>query len=84
MVERVSRTEINEIKRQFILRNMLLSPVEVAQLLNISVRKFYYLVEEGLIDVISTRPGQTRGIRCTAAAIEEYRKKAQNLCNSTQ
>ena len=79
MVERISRSEITEIKRQFILRNMMLSPVEVSQLLNISVRKFYHLVEEGLIATISTRPGQTRGIRCTAAAIEEYRTKAENI-----
>ncbi len=73
MVEKITRTDIDEVKRQFILSNMRLSPVEAARMLDISVRTFYRLVDEGLIATIPTRPGQLRGIRCTAAALEEYR-----------
>lgn len=76
MTERISRKEIEDVKRQFILRNMRLTPVEAARLLGVSVRSFYRLVEEGLIKTVPIRPGCTRGTRCTAEALDEYRKRS--------
>lgn len=73
MVEKISRTEIDEVKRQFILENTRLSPPEAARILGISVRTFYSLVEEGHIETIPLRPGQVHGTKCTAAALEKYR-----------
>lgn len=74
MTERISRNEIEEVRRQFILRNMRLTPVEASRLLGISVRSFYRLVDEGLIKTVPLRPGCVRGTRCTAEALDDYRK----------
>jgi excisionase family DNA binding protein len=75
VVEKISRKDIDEVKQRFILANLRMSPIEAAKVLDVSVRTFYRLVEEGLIETIPTRPGRIRGIRCTAAALEAYRQK---------
>lgn len=73
--QKISQEEMARVKRQFILENMRLSPVEAAALLNIKVRTYYRLVDEGLIPQIPLRPGQIRGSKCTAQGLEEYRRK---------
>jgi len=77
VTERISRQQVEQIKREHVLRTVTYRPTEAAQLLGVSVRTFYRLVEEGLIATISIRPGQIRGLRCTALALEEYRRQVE-------
>ena len=60
--ERITRKDIDEVKRLHILRNLLYSPQEVAQILCISVRTVFRLVEEGELDSANGKKnaGRTR------------------------
>lgn len=82
MTEKVTKRDVEEVKRQFILNNLRLSPPEAAKILGVSVRTFYNLVEEGYIETIPLRPGQIHGIKCTAAALDKYRSEVQtSICS---
>lgn len=72
--ERITRAEIEEAKRKYILKNTLLRPPRVAELLQISVRTLYRLDEEGLIKSQPLRPGQIKGKRYSLQAVEDYRQ----------
>lgn len=73
--EKISRSNIDEVKRRFILENLRFTPKEAAAILKTTVRTFYRLAEEGLVVLVPLRPGQIRGSRVTAYGLEEYRRK---------
>lgn len=73
MTETISREEIARIKREYILRNTLLSPIKVSELLDVSVKKVYRLIESGEIEEVNDTPGRT-GMRVTAWSVEQYVK----------
>jgi len=68
---KVTRMEIDAVKRQFIEDVLLFTPLETADMLKISVRKVFYLLDEGRL-VAADRNG--RATRVTAESIREYRK----------
>lgn len=76
--EHITRAEINEIKRRHILKNLLYSPVEASQVLAVSVRQVFVLVQEQKLIAANEgkkRTGRaTRGTRITAESLEEYRR----------
>lgn len=72
MTETISRAEIDRAKREFILKNTLLTPVTVAELLSCSVKKIYRLVETADLEEINDTPGRT-GMRISAWSVECYR-----------
>lgn len=72
MTESISREEIDRIKKDFVLRNTLLSPVKVAAILDCGVRKVYRLVESGDLEEGNDTPGR-QGMRVTALSVEQYR-----------
>lgn len=67
---RITRTDIDEVKRQHILRNLLYTPQEAAAVLSVSVRTIFNLLDEGLLQraVIGSRT-----TRITAISVEMYR-----------
>lgn len=76
--ERITKREIDDIKRQHILENLLYSPVEAALILNCSVSKIFELVKEGKL--IATNESMvkigkaTKGTRITALSLEARKK----------
>lgn len=74
MTETISREEIERIKREFVLRNTLLSPVKAAEILGYSVRKIYLLIDSGDLQDANDTPGKA-GTRVTALSVELYREK---------
>ncbi len=72
MIETISHEEIKRIKEEFVLRNTLLSPVKVAELLSCSVRTVYNLAECGSLERATASPG-LKGLRITALSVEQYR-----------
>lgn len=74
MTERVTRREIEEVKRQFILQNMLLEVTEVAVMLGRSVKTVFRLIEEGELDRANGKTGSGRTM-VPAISVEIYRKK---------
>lgn len=72
MIETISHEEIKRIKEEFVLRNTLLSPVKVAELLSCSVRKVYRLIESGSLELATEHPNR-RGMRITALSVDKYR-----------
>jgi len=76
--ERITRADIDEVKRRHILQNLLYTPVEASQLLAISVRQVFVLVEEQKLIAANegkARNGKaTRGTRITAESLEIYRR----------
>lgn len=72
MIETISHAEIKAIKRDFLLKNTLLTPIKVAELLSYNVKKVYRLVEEGELEEANDSPGRT-GMRITAWSVEQYR-----------
>lgn len=76
--ERVTKREIDEIKRQHILKNLLYSPVEAAQVLSVSVRQLFVLVQEGKLEAANQAAANggkaTKGTRITAESLERYRQ----------
>lgn len=75
--DKISRGNIEAIKRSIILANTVLSPLRAAELLQISVRTLYRLDEEGHIRSQPLRPGQIKGKRYSLQAIEDYRRHVQ-------
>lgn len=70
--ERITRKDIEEVKRQHILKNMLYTPQEVAIILSMSVRTVFELLETGRL----TRAKHgNRTTRITAESVEQYRVK---------
>ncbi|MCP3177293.1 helix-turn-helix domain-containing protein [Desulfuromonas sp. KJ2020] len=72
MTETISREEIDKVKREFILRNTLLDPVKVSEILGYSVKKVYRLIESGELEETNDTPGR-QGVRVTAWSVEQYR-----------
>lgn len=72
MIETISRADIKAIKREFVQKNTLLTPIKVAELLSYSVKKVYRLIEEGELVEANDSPGRT-GMRITAWSVEQYR-----------
>jgi len=72
--EKISRGDIEALKRTIILANTLFRPPRAAELLQISVRTLYRLDEEGHIRSQPLRPGQMKGKRYSLQAIEDYRR----------
>jgi hypothetical protein len=72
--ERITRADIDEVKRRHILENLLYLPQEAAGILGVSVRTIFRLVEEGELVPANgkTASGKTR---ITATSLEIYRKK---------
>lgn len=71
---KITRHDMEEVKRKIILANTKFRPEQAAVLLEISVRTLYRLIDEGLIKAHPLRPGQARGMRIYLQAIEEYRQ----------
>lgn len=71
MTETISREEIDRIKSEFVLKNTLLDPVKIADLLGCSVKKVYRLFESGEIEEANDTPGR-QGTRATAWSVEQY------------
>lgn len=76
--ESITKREIDEIKRQHILENLMYTPVEVAHLISKSVRTVFDLIKEGKLtatnhSMVSTGKA-TKGTRITAASVEKYRE----------
>lgn len=69
--ERITRAEIDEVKRRHILQNLLYTPQEVATLLSVSVRTVFDLLDEGKLS--RARHGY-RTTRITAMSVDLYRE----------
>jgi hypothetical protein len=78
MRETISHAEIANYKRDFILKNTLLTPVKVAELLSCSVKKVYRLVESADLTEANDTPGR-QGMRITAWSVEQYRLMCEDL-----
>lgn len=72
MTETISRADIDRVKREFILKNTLMTPLMVSEMLSCSVKKVYRLVETGEIEEANDTPGR-QGMRITAWSVEQYR-----------
>jgi hypothetical protein len=76
--ERITRQEIDDIKRQHILKNLLYTPVEASQVLAVSVRTIFELVRDGRLVAANQSAANggsaTRGTRITAESLEVYRQ----------
>jgi hypothetical protein len=75
MTETITREEIDCIKREFVLRNTLLPPVKVAEILGCSVRKVFYLIERGDLEEANDTPGKA-GTRVVALSVEIYKQRS--------
>lgn len=75
--DRISKANIEALKRSIILANTLLRPPRAAELLQISVRTLYRLDEEGYIKSQPLRLGQVKGKRYSLQALENYRRQVQ-------
>ena len=76
---KVTIAEITEVKRQFILENILLSGAEVAAILNVSERTVDELRNSGQIIAANKaaadkKKSATKGIRYTPESVQNYRK----------
>jgi hypothetical protein len=80
VTETISREEIKRIKEEFVLRNTLLSPVKVAEILGYSVAKIYKMVESGDLETATAVPGK-RGMRITALSVDHYRVRIVHAGN---
>jgi hypothetical protein len=74
--EKITRNHIEEVRHRFIEENLLLTPVEVAALLSISVRSVFRLVEDGTLPKVNghANAGKTR-IR--AITVRYYRESME-------
>lgn len=70
--ERITRADIDRIKREHILDNLLYSPQEVATILGLSVRSVFNLIDSGRLTSVNATPGAGR-TRITARSVEVYR-----------
>jgi len=70
----ISSSDIERVKRQHILENLSYSVVEAAEVLGVSARKVYHLVEQGDLVDANDNPGR-RGTRITALSVTEYNQK---------
>jgi|GEM_PF-2785637 len=77
----VTREEIDQVKRDFILANLSLSPDEVGAIFGKSGRWAIGKVKDGVFVAVDgdARPGEnglqaSRGIRITAESVAEYRE----------
>ncbi len=71
--EKITRADIEKVKREHILDNLLYSPQEASVILAVSVRQIFKLVEEGQLQRAnsSKNSGKTR---IPARSVECYRK----------
>lgn len=76
--ERITKREIDDVKRQHILKNLLYSPVEAAQVLSVSVSQLFSLIQEGKLEAANQAAANgkkaTKGTRVTAESLERYRQ----------
>jgi excisionase family DNA binding protein len=68
--EKITRRDIDEVKRQHILDNLLYTPKEVAAMLSVSVRTVFNLLDEGKLH--RAKHG-SRTTTITARSVEKYR-----------
>lgn len=73
-VEKITRSDIERVKYQFILNNMLLEVKEVSMVLGRSVKTVFKLIEEGHLAKANPKKGSGRTM-IPAWSVEEYRKK---------
>lgn len=71
MTETISPAQIDQVKREFLLRNTLLDVVKVAEILACSVKTVYRLIDEGDLERAPVRNGN-RATRVTALSVEVY------------
>lgn len=71
---KITRKEIDEVKRQHILDNLLYEPQEVATMLCVSVKTVFRLIEEGELSRANGKKNAGR-TRITARSLELYRIK---------
>ena len=71
---RITRKEIEEVKRQHILDNLLYSPQEAAMMLSVSVKSIFRLIDEGELVRANGKVNAGR-TRITARSVERYRIK---------
>lgn len=74
MTETISRTEIERIKREYVLRNTLLDAVKVADLLCCSVFTVYRLADSGDLECVDVT-ASNKMMRFTAWSVEQFRIK---------
>lgn len=71
MTETISPAQIDQVKRDFLLRNTLLDVVKVSEILSCSVKTVYRLIDEGDLERAPVRNGN-RATRVTALSVEIY------------
>ena len=71
---RITRKDIEEVKRQHILANLLSDPKEVASMFCVSVKTIFRLIEEGELIRANGKLNSGR-TRITAQSVERYRIK---------
>lgn len=71
MTETISPAQIDQVKREFLLRNTLMDVVKVAEILACSVKTVYRLIDEGELEKAPVRVG-SRATRVTAWSVDVY------------
>lgn len=78
--EKITRADIEKIKREHILDNLLYSPQEVSAVLCVSVRTVFNLIEAGLLPRANEHKGSGR-TRIPARGLEKYKK---SICGESE
>jgi len=77
-VERITKNEIDEIRRRHILANLLYTPIDAAGILKVSVRQVFELIKDGDLEAANKAAANgkqaTKGTRITAESLEKHRK----------
>jgi len=68
----VTPAQIETVKRDFILDNLLMTPAEVGQLLGVSPRTVLDRVKDGKIDAADDSGRVSAGVRITARSVQAY------------